>query len=288
MQLTQTRTRATIRAMSLPKQMRAVVTGAGSGLGRAFCLEIARRGGRVVAADIDLDAARATVAMIAASESHAVHCDVTLLQDVERLARESEQLLGGIDLVINNAGVAVGGRVGEIPIEDWHWIVGVNLWGVVHGCHVFVPIMRRQGGGHVLNVASTAGLIASPMLSPYNVTKSAVVALSEAMYCELQAEHIGVTVLCPTFFRTNIFNSARVRGEPGFESVVDKLMASAKLQADDVARLALDAVERDRLYALPHRDGRVLWRIKRLAPGVFHRLIPRLMAMRARRRGEGA
>lgn len=262
--------------------MRAVVTGAGSGLGRAFCHEIARRGGRVIVSDIDLEAARKTAAEIGAPESHAIACDVSLLEDVERLAEAADALLGGSDLIINNAGVAVAGRIGEIPIADWQWIVGVNLWGVIHGCHAFVPRFRRQGSGHVLNVASTAGLIAAPMMSPYNVTKSGVVALSEALFSELRAEHIGVTVLCPTFFRTNIMAAARLTGEEAMSGAAAGLMDAAKIQAADVARIALDAANRSALYVLPHRDGRMMWRFKRLVPGTFHRMIPRLMNLRRR------
>src|SRR6185312_10510780 len=112
-------------------------------------------------------------------------------------------------LVINNAGVAVGGRVGEVALDDWRWIMGVNLWGVIHGCHVFATQLRAQGSGHILNVASAAGLLAPPGMAPYNVTKAAVVALSETLRGELRDAGVGVTVLCPTFFRTNIAASSR-------------------------------------------------------------------------------
>jgi NAD(P)-dependent dehydrogenase (short-subunit alcohol dehydrogenase family) len=270
--------------MPLAPNPRAVVTGASGGLGSALCREIVRRGGRVVASDVDLERARAGVAALAGAEAHAVACDVSKLDDVERLADEAERLLGGIDLVVNNAGVAVGGPIGDVPIADWQWILGVNLWGPIHGCHVFVPRLRRQGRGHILNVASTAGLVAAPNMAPYNVTKFGVVALSESLFGELAGSGVGVSVLCPTFFQTNIANAARLHGDPALRDLVQTLMAGARLQADDVARLALDGVARGALYVLPHADGRWMWRVKRLAPGPFHRLVPKLLALRAGRR----
>jgi NAD(P)-dependent dehydrogenase (short-subunit alcohol dehydrogenase family) len=271
--------------MSLPSTPRTVVTGAGSGLGRALCQELARRGARIVVSDIDLDAAAATVSRLGSATAYAVRCDVTQLAEVERLAAECDRLLGGVDLVINNAGVAVGGLVGEVSIDNWAWIIGINLWGPIHGCHVFVPRLRAQRSGHILNVASTAGLITSPGLSPYCVTKSGVVALSETLWAELAEDGVGVSVLCPTFFQTNIVESARVDGDPTLLDPARELMAGARLQADAVARLALDGVARGDLYILPHADGRWLWRLKRLHPAGFNRLATKLLAWRAARSG---
>ena len=270
--------------MPLVPNPRAVVTGAGGGLGRALCREIARRGGRVVVSDIDLDAARATVATLGAAEAHVVVCDVSQREQVERLASETERLLGGVDLVVNNAGVAVGGVLGDVPMADWEWIVGVNLWGPIHGCHVFVPRLRRQGRGHVLNVASAAGLLCAPAMSPYNVTKAGVVALSESLFGELVGTGVGVSVLCPTFFQTRIAQAARLTGAPEMLEMVRDLMAGATIQADEVARVALDGVARETLHILPHADGRWAWRLKRLTPRGFLALTPRLLALRARMR----
>jgi NAD(P)-dependent dehydrogenase (short-subunit alcohol dehydrogenase family) len=271
--------------MPLAPQPRAVVTGAGGGLGRALCREVIARGGRVVASDIDVEAARATVASLGAAEAHAVACDVTDLAQVERLADEAERLLGRVDLVVNNAGVAVGGEVGAVPIADWEWILAINLRGPIHGCHVFVPRLRRQGGGHVLNVASAAGLLSVPGMGPYNVTKAAVVALSETLFGELAGTGVGVSVLCPTFFQTGIAERSRLTGDDARRAMVARLMTRSRIQADRVARLALDGVARDALYVLPHPDGRWLWRLKRMAPAGFHRLTPKALALRMRRVG---
>ena len=251
--------------MPLVDSPRAVVTGAGSGLGRAFCLELRKRGARLVCADIDEAAAQKTAAEVGGT---AVRCDVAKIEDVEALAAAADRALGGVDLVINNAGVAVAGNVGDVPLDDWRWIMGVNLWGVIYGCHVFAPLLRKQGRGHILNVASAAGLLAPPGMAPYNVTKAAVVALSETLGAELKPTGVGVTVLCPTFFQTNIGKNSRAM-DGKQRALVEKLMARSKIQAGDVARLALDAAARNELYALPHADGRWMWRLKRWAPDSY-------------------
>jgi NAD(P)-dependent dehydrogenase (short-subunit alcohol dehydrogenase family) len=236
----------------------------------------------VVAGDVNLEAVQTTVAGLGAPHFHAVRCDVTKLGDVEALAAAAMQHLGGVDLLINNAGVAVAGPVGDVPLDSWRWIVDVNLWGPIHGCHVFLPLLRRQGSGHILNVASIAGLCAAPNLGPYNATKSALVALSETLYSELAGTGVGVSVLCPTFFQTSIADSAHMHGDPTQLELVRGLMSRAKIQANDVARIALDRAARGDLYILPHRDGRLLWGFKRFFPRIFHRLTPKLLAWRSR------
>jgi len=265
--------------MSLSDSPRAVVTGAGSGLGRAFCLVLARtRHARIVCADIDEAAAHRTAAEVGGT---AVRCDVARVEEVEALAATAERALGGVDLVVNNAGVAVGGRVGEVPLDDWRWIMGVNLWGVIYGCHVFAPRLRAQGSGHILNVASAAGLLAPPGMAPYNVTKAAVVALSETLSAELKDAGVGITVLCPTFFRTNIAASSRAVDNKQ-RALIEKLMSQSKIQADDVARLALDAAAHNELYALPHADGRWMWRLKRAAPSSFASMSAKIVSRHSR------
>src|ERR1700744_2829900 len=179
--------------MSIPEQPRAVVTGAGSGLGRAFAIELGRRKARVLAADLNLAGAEETVRLVNAAGGEAVahRCDVSKPEEVEALAAAIEGAYGAADLIVNNAGVAVSGAVGDTPLADWQWIMGVNLWGVIYGCHTFLPRFKKRGSGHVINVASTAGLVASPDLGPYNVTKSAVVALSETLHAELKGTGVG-------------------------------------------------------------------------------------------------
>jgi len=266
----------------IPARPAAVVTGAGSGLGAAFCELLAGRGARVVASDVDADAAAATAARCGA-HVHAVRCDVARLGDVEELAAVSERLLGGVDLVINNAGVAVVGQVGQVPIEDWRWCVDVNLWGVVHGCHVFVPRLRAQGGGHIINVASAAGLLSPPHMAPYNATKAAVIALSETLAVELAGTGVGVSVLCPTFFRSNLVRSSRTAVDGALHRAARQLVERSHLSAGDVARAALAAAEGGALHIAPQPDGRWLWRLKRLSPALFQSLAQRVAARMAAR-----
>jgi NAD(P)-dependent dehydrogenase (short-subunit alcohol dehydrogenase family) len=272
--------------MALPERPRVVLTGAGGGLGRALCDELARRRARVIAADIDLAAAEVSAAAVRAAggEAQVVACDVARFADVEALAEAADAAYGGTDLVINNAGVAAAGPMGQVPIADWEWVMGINLWGVIYGCHAFIPRFKAQGGGAILNVASAAGLLNVPDMAPYNVTKAGVVALSETLCAELKDHRIGVTVLCPTFFKTGIVAATRTQS-PGQQKFAQKLMDRAKLQAPEVARFALAAVDAGTLYAVPHRDGAWLWRVKRLFPEQFYqRLIPRNLR-RVRDRG---
>ena len=277
--------------MSIPTNPRAVVTGGAGGLGRAFCLELARRGGQMVVADIDAAGAAETVALVerAGGKAIATSCDVAKLEQVERLAALADDKLGGCDVVINNAGVAVGGAVGAVPIADWEWIMGINLWGVIYGCHAFVPRLKRQGRGHVINVASAAGLLSAGEMGPYNVTKAGVVALSETLASELRDLGVGVTVLCPTFFRTNITKNSRTTNNEAAKAFAEKLMDRAAIQADGVARFALETADRGELYAVPHADGQWMWRLKRLVPERYYRtIVPKLMsAMRKRAASSG-
>ena len=250
---------------------RAVVTGAGSGLGAALCARLVARGARVVAADVDVEAATATAARLG-PHVHPVRCDVAVLGEVEALADEAERRLGGVDLLVNNAGVAVVGEIGEVPIADWRWIVDVNVWGVIHGCHVFVPRMRARRRGHVLNVASAAGLLSPPRMAPYNVSKAAVVALSETLHADLARHGVGVTVVCPTFFPTNLTRSPRTSVDARLRKLATRLVDRGGWTADQVARAALAGVDAGALHVTPQPDGRWLWRLKRLAPRRFQRV----------------
>ncbi len=273
--------------MALPSRPSAVVTGGGSGLGRALCVALAARHARILVADVDEAGARETIARLHGVEAHFVSCDVSKPEAVERLADEAFTRFGGVDLLVNNAGVAVSGKVGEVPLADWQWIMGINLWGVIYGCHYFLPRMRQSGHGHILNVASAAGLLSAPNMGPYNVTKSAVVSLSETMYGDLSGEPVGVSVLCPTFFKTNIGKNSRNR-DTSMGPVVEAMLEGGRIQADGVAQLALEGCDRGDLYITPHADGRAFWRVKRAAPHIFHELAPKVMAWQLARLREKA
>jgi NAD(P)-dependent dehydrogenase (short-subunit alcohol dehydrogenase family) len=269
----------------IAKKPRSVVTGAAGGLGRAFALELAGRGGRLLLSDIDESglAETAALAKIAGAERvEAMRCDVANALEVDQMRARAEADFGGCDLLVNNAGVAVAGPIGEVPLADWEWIMGVNLWGPIHGCHSFVPLMKRQGTGHILNVASIAGIAQAPQMAPYNVTKSGVISLSETLSGEVAEFGIGVTVLCPYFFKTNIHNASRAHGKVGkSQALVGKLMEKTTVQAADVARLALQACDRGELYALPHNESKAMFVVKRLVPGLFHQKIAPLVAKRS-------
>jgi NAD(P)-dependent dehydrogenase (short-subunit alcohol dehydrogenase family) len=194
----------------------AVVTGAASGIGLALAERFGTEGMKVVMADVEA-AALKTAAHAVRAKAPAVlplRVDVSRAEDVERLATETYAAFGAAHVVCNNAGVAVLGAVHEHSLADWQWVLGVNLWGVIHGVRVFVPRMLAGGEeGHIVNTASMAGLTTAPFMSVYDVTKHGVVALSESMYKEFEATGapLGVSVVCPGLINTNIMRSARNR-----------------------------------------------------------------------------
>jgi len=254
--------------------VRAVITGAGSGLGREFAISLARRGCRVGVTDIRLERAEETLRLVEdnGGSGEAVEVDVSDPTSVEAMATRFCDSWGGVDLLINNAGVASAGEMGEIPLEDWYWQYSVNLWGVVYGCHYFVPRMKRQGSGHILNVASSAGLLSLLEMSPYNTTKAAVISLSETLRAELAPAGIGVTVLCPMFFNTNLLQNWKYTNE--FErELAHTAFDYARMGAGQVAEAGLRAVEKNRLYCIPQMSGVLLWHAKRARPELFYRVM---------------
>lgn len=252
----------------------AVITGAGSGLGRALSLALAERGCQVGVVDLDLGRAQETLSLVESRGGRgiAVRADVSDPESVRHLAERFFGEWERVDLLVNNAGVVVTGFVGDIPLENWHWQFDVNFWGVLYGCHFFIPGMRRQGGGHILNVASSAGLLNLLEMGPYNATKAAVVSLSETLRAELAPAGIRVTVLCPMFFNTRLLESMRYTDE--FEKrFAQTAFENARMSAEEVAEKALRAVEKERLYCIPQFSGRLYWALKRAAPGPFYRVL---------------
>jgi NAD(P)-dependent dehydrogenase (short-subunit alcohol dehydrogenase family) len=262
------------RSAKRTRNARAVVTGAGSGIGRAFALELAARGGRVVCSDSDELSAQATASAIgeAGGNAVAVHCDVSSVADVQALAERANAWFGEPPtLVINNAGVGAGGTsIGTTPLDDWQWTLGINLWGPIHGCHVFAPILRAAGSGGIINVASAASFGAAPQMGPYNVSKAGVLALSETLAAELSGTGVHVTVLCPTFVKTNIVEAGRITSRS--TDAARSLMKVAGMSAERVARTCLDTHDRGGLYVMPQVDAKVLWHLKRHAPSTYTRV----------------
>jgi NAD(P)-dependent dehydrogenase (short-subunit alcohol dehydrogenase family) len=261
----------------------AVITGAGSGIGAAFATELAHRGGRIVCSDIDERSAQATSDAItsAGGEALALRCDVSAVDDVRQLAKEAQAWFGGPpSLVVNNAGVGAGGtNIGEADLDDWQWVLGINLWGPIHGCHVFAPILKgaansgRPAG--IINVASAAAFGAAPGMAAYNVSKAGVLSLSETLAAELSGSGVNVTALCPTFVKTNILISGGKSGAITGPStqLADRLMRWTGFSPERVARTCLDTNDRGGLYCMPQPDARIGWGIKRFTPTVYTRAV---------------
>lgn len=253
---------------TLPKGLGAVVTGAGGGLGRAFCVELAQAGARVVVSDVAAEAAEETAAMVRelGGEARVVLADVAEWDSMRALEAASVEWLGEVDMLINNAGVVVRGAVEETSLEDWEWVMGVNVWGVIHGLRAFLPAIRARGTGYIINVASFAGLVAFPRMGAYNATKAAVVSLSETIYSDLITTDVKVAVVCPTIFQTGIMDAARGEFPAEVDQRIGRRMEKAQVQAPEIARMALDTVLKGNLYCSPMREGTVAWWLKRICP----------------------
>ena len=247
----------------------AVITGAGSGFGREFARLAASKRMRVVLADVQDDALQITAAELreTGAEVLALRCDVSEETQVRNLADEAFKRFGSVHLLFNNAGVATGGLSWEASTADWKWVLGVNVMGVVHGIQAFVPRMLALGEeGHIVNTASVAGLLSPPLMAVYNVSKHAVVTLSETLFHDLrlQSSKLGVTVLCPAFVPTGISSSERNRpshldrgreltaSEIAARQSSDKAVGSGKISAAQVAQMTFDSIEMEQFYCVTH------------------------------------
>ncbi|GMV57510.1 MAG: oxidoreductase [Betaproteobacteria bacterium] len=250
----------------------AVVTGAGSGFGREFAKMGHALGMKLVLADIQRDALDDTLAELRTAGAQAIGevVDVAKIEQVRHLADRAYAEFGAVHLLFNNAGVAGGGLVWENTDKDWHWVLGVNLMGVVHGIHHFVPRMleanRRGEPGHIVNTASIAGFLCPPLMGVYNVSKHAVVALTETLYHDLALAKstIGTSVLCPAFVPTGI--AASERNRPAelardreltvsmrlAQAQSEKAVSSGRMSAAEVAQITFDAIRAERFYVFTH------------------------------------
>ena len=246
---------------------RIFITGGASGLGRALAERYARAGWRVCIGDLDVERCADALAAIRvhSPHSHALACDVTREDALQAAADWLQREWGGVDVVINNAGVAQMGGIAETTLDDWRWAVDINLLGVVRGCKVFAPLLRTQGGGQLVNIASMAGLVHMPNAAAYNATKAAVVALSETLQLELEPDGIRVSVVCPAFFRTDLARNMRA-ANPQLEGMTKRLVERARIGADEIAERIFAGIERGDPHILTHPEARRFWRLKRMLP----------------------
>lgn len=273
---------------------RVLITGAASGLGLALAEAWAQRGWHVLLTDQDAAAVEAQAQRLAAMPQHTTRSeevvgrlstgghslpepriaglalDVTDEDDWAAAREWTQERWGGLDVLVNNAGVATGGRMELTSIEDWRWVVDINLLGVVQGCRTFIPMLKAQGSGHIVNTASLAGLLVPPTMASYNVTKAGVVALSETLRFELLPYGINTTVVCPNFFKTNLAERLRTP-DPTVERAVDKLVTKSTTPASTIAEQVVYAVDEGKFLVLTDRVGRIAWFAKRFLPPVYRR-----------------
>ncbi|MCL5042504.1 MAG: SDR family oxidoreductase [Gammaproteobacteria bacterium] len=261
----------------MQQAQRVVITGAGSGLGRELALCYARPGAQLALADINEAGARDTLAMVRdkGAQGFVQRCDVRDYSQLAALAQSCEEQFGGIDILINNAGVASGGMFQDLTLEDWDWQISINLMGVVKGCKAFVPMLLEQQSGHVINIASMAALMQAPGMSNYNVAKAGVVALSESLLCELKPVGVGVSVVCPSFFQTNLLDSYRGPSSQD-KSDIARLLENSPISAAEVAATIVREAAAGQFMILPHEKGREAWALKQSQPDAIYAEMTRL------------
>ena len=262
---------------------RAFITGAASGLGKAFCIELAQDGWTLGIADINqqqLD--------IAAKEFEALggktisfHLDVSDRAQYQQVAIDFLAKAGGIDLLFNNAGVGDGGTFEEYSLDNWEWMTRVNQFSVIYGCYYFIPTFKKQKSGHILNTASLAAVSCAPTMGAYNMTKAAVVAISETLYGELMDFNVKVSCLQPSYFKTNIAQSAR--GGERVKKTTQFFIDHSRLEAKVVAEEILHRAGKGEFYIILPKPARKQWRLKRLAPTWFRKLVKEKFNQAARK-----
>ncbi len=256
---------------------RILISGAASGLGLALARRYADAGWRVFLTDVDATALeQAETALGAGDRVLTQTLDVRSGDDWATARDRCVAAWGGLDVLVNNAGVATGGSFARTPIEDWDWIIDINLKGVIRGAATFVPLFTEQGHGHVVNVASLAGLVNPPLMASYNVVKAAVVSLSETLRFELEPAGVTTSVVCPSFFRTGLATSFRTP-DPAVRQLMERLVTASDIPAERVAATIQDGIAAKRFLILTDRDGRVAYAVKRFLPPLFR--------MQVRRRG---
>ncbi len=255
----------------------ALITGAGSGLGAAMAHKLAGQDWLILVTDLDADRAEQTVQQLAGEGHRSYALNVTDESQWQALRQDIDERGESLQLLINNAGVATGGLTGETPLDDWRWVMDINVMGVVMGCHYFVDHFRSQAAGHIINVASWAGLAAAPGIASYGTAKAAVVSFSEMLRAELHNAGVEVSVLCPAFVKTDLTSTMRAPDD-GYAQRVQRWMEKSGISADDVADIVLNAVKKPEFLLLTHPETRWQYRIKRWFPGLYFKMLMRQMA----------
>lgn len=250
-----------------------LITGGGAGLGEAMARRFAAAGWTPLVADLDLGRARA-VADELGGKALALQMDVTAEADWLRVAEAIREHCGSVDVLINNAGVAVGGTLEETSVADWRWVLDIDLMGVVIGCKTFAPLMRERAAGHIINVASFAGFAAAPGINAYGTAKAAVIAMSEMLRAELAGTGVEVSVLCPAFVKTRLTETMRAP-DSSYHKRVERWMSNSGVSAADVAEVVYRAVERPRFMLLTHGNTRWLHRLRRWVPETYYKMVVR-------------
>ncbi|MBN1978108.1 MAG: SDR family oxidoreductase [Anaerolineae bacterium] len=246
----------------------AIVTGGASGIGRALCIELSRRGAAaVVVADVNAEGVRAVAAANRCAQ--AMRVDVSRQEDVRALVDETVSRHGRLDLMINNAGIAICGEVRDLTLAHWQRVLDVNLWGVIYGTTAAYRVMVEQGCGHIVNVASLDGLAPMPLSAPYTAAKHAVVGLSTALRIEGAALGVKVSVACPGTVQTNILNTATFVGIKRQEAIAEMRSGFKMADPADCARAILRGVERNRAIIVDTWLNRLFWRLYRLSPSLY-------------------
>ena len=262
---------------------RAFVTGAASGLGKALCIELAADGWTIGIADMNKEKLMSALTELQklGATTLPFHLDVSDREAYSAVAKEFLAKAGGIDLLFNNAGVGDGGLFEEYSLDNWEWMVRVNQMSVVYGCHHFIPAFKRQKSGHILNTASFAAISCAPTMGAYNMTKAAVVAISETLYGELMDHNVRVSVIQPSYFKTNIAES--VRGGEWVRKTTQFFLDRSGLEPKPVAQEILHRAGKGELYIILPEGARKMWRLKRLAPTWFRRKVKEKFMDAARR-----
>ncbi|MEE4331258.1 MAG: SDR family NAD(P)-dependent oxidoreductase [Wenzhouxiangella sp.] len=250
-----------------------LITGAGAGLGEAMARRFDKAGWAVLVADRDEDRARSVADSLGRDSRH-LAMDVVEPADWERAVAMVEEHFGKLDVLVNNAGVAVAGTLEETSLEDWRWVIDIDLMGVVMGCKAFAPMLRAQGQGHIVNVASFAGFAGAPGINAYGTAKAGVIALSELLRAELKPAGVEVSVLCPAFVKTRLTETMRAPDD-SYSRRVERWMENSGVSADDVAAVVEEAVGKPRFLLLTHRNTRWIWRFRRFFPERYFRFMMR-------------